>query len=99
MILRQLLADLDNHQAYGDVDIEVTGLAFDSRRVGPGSVFFAVPGSVTDGHRYIPQAVDRGAVAIVGERGPTAVSEGVTFVQVPSSRQALACAAAAWYVM
>ncbi|MCX6091117.1 MAG: Mur ligase family protein, partial [Candidatus Atribacteria bacterium] len=48
-----------------DPDLEVTGLAFDSRKVGPGFVFFALHGSNTDGHLYIPKAIQNGAIGVV----------------------------------
>ena len=47
---------------------EVRGLTFDSRRVQPGYVFFALPGSNTDGHFYIQEAVERGAILVVLEK-------------------------------
>ncbi|HVD94355.1 MAG TPA: Mur ligase domain-containing protein, partial [Vicinamibacterales bacterium] len=49
-------------------DPEITGVTEDSRRVGPGMVFVAVPGSALDGHAFVADAVSRGAVAIVAER-------------------------------
>jgi UDP-N-acetylmuramoyl-L-alanyl-D-glutamate--2,6-diaminopimelate ligase len=52
----------------GDDAIEVTDLAFDSRRTSPGSLFFCRPGAVDDGHRHAPAAVAAGAVALVVER-------------------------------
>jgi UDP-N-acetylmuramoyl-L-alanyl-D-glutamate--2,6-diaminopimelate ligase len=71
------------------------GLAWDSRRVRPGDLFFALPGQVHDGHRFIPQAIARGAVGVVGEQdlGPLAVP----YFRVPDARAALALAAAAFY--
>jgi UDP-N-acetylmuramoyl-L-alanyl-D-glutamate--2,6-diaminopimelate ligase len=76
----------------------VSGIAFDSRKVAPGSVFVAVPGTVADGRRFIPQAAVAGAVAIVaeGER-PADLDEAVVFVSTPDARRALALAAAAMY--
>ena len=51
-------------------DVEIHGIAADSRRVRPGDLFVAIPGFSIDGHRFIAQAVNEGAVAIVGERPP-----------------------------
>ena len=76
--------------------VEVTGLAVDSRRVAPGFVFFAIPGSKTDGTTFIAQAIANGAVAIVAERQPPAPVAGVAFVLVDDVRRALALAAAAF---
>ena len=68
MRLEDLLADLHPVSVSGDPEIEIAGLAFDSRRVEPGTLFVAYSGTDLDGHTYIPQAVERGAVAVVGER-------------------------------
>ena len=77
----------------------VSGLAFDSRRVQPGDLFVALSGAPTDGHRYIPDALGRGAAAVVGAQPLQALSlaEDAAYVQVENSRQALAHLAAAWY--
>jgi UDP-N-acetylmuramoyl-L-alanyl-D-glutamate--2,6-diaminopimelate ligase len=73
----------------------VTGLAFDSRKVAPGNVFVAVPGSKADGALFIPQAVAAGAVAVVGEgERPPQLDEAVPYLRVPDVRRSLALAAA-----
>ncbi len=73
----------------------VTGIALDSRQVRPGNVFVALTGGSTDGHGYIPEAVQRGAVVIVGEKPMGGLA--VPYLQVAHSREALACLAAAFY--
>jgi UDP-N-acetylmuramoyl-L-alanyl-D-glutamate--2,6-diaminopimelate ligase len=73
---------------------EVRGLAYDSRRVGPDFVFFAVPGEHTDGHRYVAEAVERGARAVVVEH---AVDASVPRLVVDNARHALADAADLWF--
>jgi UDP-N-acetylmuramoyl-L-alanyl-D-glutamate--2,6-diaminopimelate ligase len=105
MILRRLLKDLKEYTLLeaataGAMDkIDVTGLAFDSRRVEAGNLFVAIPGGQTDGHLFIAQAIERGAVAIVGERPPAEVllSNEVPYVRVPDSHAALAHLAAVWH--
>ncbi|HEY6609108.1 MAG TPA: UDP-N-acetylmuramyl-tripeptide synthetase, partial [Candidatus Limnocylindria bacterium] len=74
---------------------EVTGLAYDSRRVVPGTVFFAVPGIHVDGHDYVEAAVAGGAIGVVTERE----LPGITVAQliVDRSRRALADAADGWF--
>jgi UDP-N-acetylmuramoyl-L-alanyl-D-glutamate--2,6-diaminopimelate ligase len=72
-------------------DIEVSDLAYDHRAVRPGTLFFCVPGSTRDGHEFATEAVQRGAVALVGERH---LDAGVPEVVVPSARAAMAPAAA-----
>jgi len=76
-------------------DVLITGLAFDSRRVQPGDLFIALSGAPTDGHRYIPDAVARGAVAVIGVESIEGLP--VPYVRVSNSRQALAHIAAAWH--
>ncbi len=79
-------------------EIRVTAITSDSRRVKPGALFVAYPGVWVDGHRYIPDAVARGAVAVLGERPPEEYADlPVPYVQVPDGREALAWLAAAWY--
>jgi UDP-N-acetylmuramoyl-L-alanyl-D-glutamate--2,6-diaminopimelate ligase len=65
MRLREFLALEKIEEAEGNLDQEVTGLTYDSRQLGAGEVFFAVPGEKVDGHRFIPQALKSGAAAVV----------------------------------
>jgi UDP-N-acetylmuramoyl-L-alanyl-D-glutamate--2,6-diaminopimelate ligase len=74
---------------------EVTGLAYDSRRVGPGTLFFAVPGDHVDGHDFAPSAVEAGAIGLVVEREIPGLQ--VPQLVVDRTRRALADAADAWF--
>ena len=74
---------------------EVHALAYDSRRVVPGTLFFAVPGVHVDGHQFAADAVERGAIALAVERDVPGVR--VPQLLVDSSRRALADAADAWF--
>ena len=77
---------------------DISGVAFDSRNVTPGSVFVAVDGNRDKGSRYIGDAIARGATAIISEDPPSAsLPEGVAWLHVPSSRKALARVACAFY--
>jgi len=80
----------------GTLDCEITSVACDSRAVQPGTLFVALRGGTTDGHRYIAQAIEKGAVAAMVEEDAAAV-EGATVVRVASTRKALADVAAAFY--
>ncbi|MCY0900500.1 MAG: UDP-N-acetylmuramoyl-L-alanyl-D-glutamate--2,6-diaminopimelate ligase [Firmicutes bacterium] len=73
----------------------VKGVAIDSRMIRPGYVFVAIPGATVDGHQFIDDAIQRGAVAVVGER--TNLSLPVPYFAVPSSREAAAELSAAFY--
>ena len=82
----------------GSGDPEITLVTEDSRRVRPGALFVAIPGTAQDGHDYIRHALDRGAAAIVLER-PDALpgSSPVAYARVPNAREALAVLAARFY--
>ena len=75
--------------------LEIKGIVFDSRKAEPGFLFVALQGFSMDGHRYIPDAVRRGAAAVVGMQ-PQAEMD-VPYIQVDDSRKALAALAAAWH--
>ncbi len=75
-------------------DVEITGLHYRSSDVRPGGLFFCVPGFKADGHDFAPDAVERGAVALVGER---ALELGVPEVVVRDVRAAMGPAAARYY--
>lgn len=95
MRLGDLARELIIRDGRFDADMHVLGIARDSRQVRPGWLFVAVRGRRTDGHRYIADAVARGAAAVVLDR-PQPV-QGAWFIRVPDSRIALARLAAAWY--
>jgi UDP-N-acetylmuramoyl-L-alanyl-D-glutamate--2,6-diaminopimelate ligase len=80
--------------AAGAGSLEVRRLAYDNRDVAPGTLFFCVPGFTRDGHEFAPDAVARGAVALVVERS---LGLGVPEIAVESVRAAMAPAAAAFY--
>jgi UDP-N-acetylmuramoyl-L-alanyl-D-glutamate--2,6-diaminopimelate ligase len=75
-------------------ELEITELTYDNRRVVPGTLFFCVPGFTRDGHDFAPDAIQRGAVALVVERE---LGIGVPEILVNSVREAMAHAAARFY--
>ncbi len=94
--LKRLLAGLKGCRLQGDENLAVTGVAYHSGEVEPGGAFVALKGARTDGHRFINDALGRGAAAIVTEQDLTP-PPGVTVVRVPQARLALAHLAAAFY--
>jgi UDP-N-acetylmuramoyl-L-alanyl-D-glutamate--2,6-diaminopimelate ligase len=68
MKLRELLVGTDVADVAGDVEVEISSLAYDSRKVAPGTLFFCVRGQHADGHEFAPAAVERGAIGLVVER-------------------------------
>lgn len=78
-------------------NLEISGIVLDSRQVQPGYLFVALSGGNTDGHRYIPAAVERGAAAVVGNRSICEMPSDLPYVQVENARYALAYLSAAFY--
>ncbi len=95
MRLSELLPALPQYDVTGQARVEITGLAHDSRRVQPGYLFVALRGRQTDGHRFIPDAVERGAAAVVVE--DPASCAPVPTITVPDARLALAHLSAAFH--
>lgn len=79
------------------MDADITALTMDSRRVGPGTLFVAVRGTVTDGHAFIDKAIELGASAIVCETLPNQVPANVAIVQVQDSSRAMGLIAGNFY--
>lgn len=81
----------------GNGECVINGLAQDSRQVKPGFVFFAVKGTAVDGHDFIDRAVDAGAAAVVCERLPQEIRDGVAYVEVQDSSLAMGHMASSYY--
>jgi len=92
--LAALGAELSGARIVGDGDVEIVDLAYDSRKVGAGTLFFCVPGGKVDGHEFARGAVEAGAVALVVERE---LDLAVAQVVVPDARAAMAPAAARFF--
>jgi len=101
MILAEIMKGIETLDISGDTGIDISGLSYDSRKTDKGHLFFALPGEHADGHSFIEEAVERGAVAIVCERPGLNSSlkpeSGVTFMHVKDSRSAIAFAANNFY--
>ena len=98
MEIHDLLSEVDSISITGPVTGDVTSIVQNSRDVVPGSCFVAIAGRVTNGHRYIHDALERGAILIVGEEpAPTDFPSGATYVRVRDSRSQLATLAAIFY--
>ncbi len=87
MKLLELLMDIPILESNVSMDLEISHVAYDSRKVERGGLFVAVTGFAADGNRFIPMALQKGAAVIVTAKKP---EEDVPFVLVPSDRQALA---------
>lgn len=95
--LRDLLYRVSITSTYGDMNVDVAGIAFDSRNVAKGFCFVAIRGTVSDGHDFIGKAIAQGAVCIVCEVLPQSVDERITYVAVKNSGQALGIMSSAFY--
>lgn len=94
--LRALFSDFPLPFSPSDLpDLPVAGLAIDNRQVQPGYIFIARPGASADGHDFIPHAIQRGAMAVVGQRDIPELS--VPYIRVSDSRRAVTHLAAAFY--
>ena len=89
MKLKELLKSIVVKTVEGSADIEIADVDIDSRKVAPGHLFVAIKGTQTDGHQYIPKAVELGAAAILCEEMPAEFKAGVCYVQVSSTESAV----------
>ena len=97
MKLKELLNDLNIVSIIGDTEIDVTGVNIDSRRIQPGHLFVAMKGTQVDGHQFIGKAIELGASVVLCQDLPETMTEGVTFVQVESTEDAVGPVATMFY--
>ncbi len=95
--LKDILVNVAPLQVKGNGAIAVTGLCIDSRKVEAGSVFFAISGTLSDGHQFVAKAIASGAAAVVCEHMPAEFSEAVAYVQVKDSALAAGLMADTFY--
>ncbi len=96
MQLKLLLSKLPTRAVRGSLDIEITSICYDSRKVNPGALFVAMRGGSVDGHQYINKAIEKGAAAVLVEE-PAADEQNRTVIEVENTRVALAALAAFFY--
>ncbi|MCR4849410.1 MAG: UDP-N-acetylmuramoyl-L-alanyl-D-glutamate--2,6-diaminopimelate ligase [Bacteroidales bacterium] len=97
MKLKDIIVNCNLLDLTGNKDLDIDKVSFDSREAAPGTLFFAVKGTQTDGHEYIENALDKGASAVVCEKMPKALREGATYIRVDDSSYVLGVAAANFY--
>jgi UDP-N-acetylmuramoyl-L-alanyl-D-glutamate--2,6-diaminopimelate ligase len=96
-LLKDILFKTRIQQVHGSTNVAVEHITMDSRDIKPFSLFVAIHGVTTDGHQYIDKAIKSGATAIVCEQMPAEALEGITYVQVPNSAEALGFIASNYY--
>jgi UDP-N-acetylmuramoyl-L-alanyl-D-glutamate--2,6-diaminopimelate ligase len=97
MILDDILQSIILQKTIGETEINIENIQFDSRKVEAGCLFVATRGTASDGHQYIPMAIEKGAVAIVCEEFPAEMNPAVTYLKVENSADSLGKMASAWY--
>ena len=95
--LKQLLEGISYEVQQGTAEMEISDFQYDSRKVEKDSLFVCITGFQTDGHKYIPMAVEKGAAALLCEHKVEGVPEDVTVVITENNRVALAMASANFY--
>ena len=97
MVLKDILYKVNINAVVGSTGITVQKIEFDSRQIQTNDVFVAISGTLTDGHKYIEKAIADGATAIVCEVLPENLQNGITYIEVENSNQALAFMAANYF--
>lgn len=95
--LKDLLFGVSINAVSGSTALRVGGLCFDSRSAGRDDAFVAVRGTQADGHRFIDKALEGGATAVICETLPDDLRDGVTYVEVTDTQEALAVMASNFY--
>lgn len=96
--LTELLETLENYEVFGRKDILISKISDDSRKVEENNLFVAISGATIDAHKYIPDVISSGAIAIVGKKNPhKSWIDKTTYIKVSDSRRALGLLASAWY--
>jgi len=97
MVLNNILKNVKPLHIIGNVEIEVTGVNIDSRRVKEGNLFIAMKGTQMDGHQFIDKAIELGAQSVLCEEIPQNPVDGVTYIQVTSTEDAVGKVATQFY--
>ena len=101
MKLKSMLVGLEGLKVKGDLEIEITGIEKNSKEIKPGYLFVAIKGFSTDGHQYVENAIENGAVAVMVEEGcdlkSLKIPENVTIVMAKNTREGLAITSSNFY--
>ncbi|MBW7951167.1 MAG: UDP-N-acetylmuramoyl-L-alanyl-D-glutamate--2,6-diaminopimelate ligase, partial [Chitinophagaceae bacterium] len=95
--LQDILYKVRIKEVYGSTDIDVNDIQIDSRNVKQGSVFIAIKGEKTDGHKFFDKVIEQGVVAIICEALPKKILDNITYVQVENTHEAVAYLANNFY--
>ena len=95
--LKDILYKVSLEKVVGNTAVAFRELQFDSRKVGLDDVFIAIKGTQSDGHQFIKKAINQGALAVVCQQMPKEIINGITYLQVQDTQQALAIMASHFY--
>ncbi|MDX2047755.1 MAG: UDP-N-acetylmuramoyl-L-alanyl-D-glutamate--2,6-diaminopimelate ligase [Chitinophagaceae bacterium] len=87
-LLQDILYKVSIRSVQGSTAVQVKDIQTDSRKVGTGSCFIAIKGTASDGHQFIPAAIEKGAVAVICEQLPAEFKDAVTYIQVEDTSSA-----------
>ena len=97
MLLSEIIREIRIEETIGDTQRPIADIHIDSRRIGEGHLFIAMRGTQVDGHKYIQSAIDKGATAILCEELPATLAEGITYLRVADSEEAVGPVATAFH--
>ncbi|MFC2087453.1 UDP-N-acetylmuramoyl-L-alanyl-D-glutamate--2,6-diaminopimelate ligase [Bacteroidota bacterium] len=95
--LREIIKNCIPLKVYGSQDKMISGMHFDSRKIQNDFVFFAIKGTLTDGHEYINQAIEKGATAIICENVPDQLNKDISYIQVENSAETFGICSSEYY--
>jgi UDP-N-acetylmuramoyl-L-alanyl-D-glutamate--2,6-diaminopimelate ligase len=95
--IQELISNVPQAKIQGDPNLVIKKLCFDSRQIAESTLFFAIKGTSVDGHTYIQDVIEKGAIAIVCEVLPSELNSKVTYISVENSTAAMGLMAAAFY--
>ena len=96
-VLKDILYKVSIEAVKGSTDVAINSIDFDSRKVSMNDLFVAIRGTLSDGHDFIEKAINQGAIAIICEEFPEKIINGVTYIKVKNTNQALAFIASNFY--
>ena len=95
--IKDLLKSINIKESVGELNVEIKELHFDSRKVEKGDFFIAQVGTQSDGHDFIPKAIEQGAKVILCERLPENTNPNITYIKVENTSKALSTLAHNFY--
>ena len=97
MNLKDILHDVQLVEVKGTKNREVTGIQIDSRQIQSGDIFVAIRGTQSDGHQFIPMAIEKGSGTVICEQFPKTFNEDVTYVRVENTEKIVGLLATRFY--